>query len=99
MSVDEAIDTLAALEPLERAHALERLAQKNAFLARKARAMALAQTSEWFPGGIAAGLVAQANAYDLMLATLKEIRFRYSPLGRPGALIDETIRQVEGRKA
>ena len=38
----------------------------------------------------------EANA--AMLATLKEIQVNYSPFGRPGALIDETIRQAEGRK-
>ena len=31
-------------------------------------------------------------------ATLKEIQTRYSPFGAPGALIDETIRQAEGRR-
>ena len=37
-------------------------------------------------------------AAPAMLATLKEIQTRYSPFGAPGALIDETIRQAEGRR-
>jgi hypothetical protein len=94
MTVDEAIDTLAALEPLERAKALERLAQRNAFSARHARA--LAEADRALERRCQDG--SRVDIYDRMLACLKEIQVHYSPFGRPGALIDETIRDVEGRR-
>ena len=114
MHVEDAISVIAGLPPLERAHALEKIALHTPFRVLDERPGkpfvicderdndiaevysaddSTVDTSRGQAGAIAKLFAAAPQ----MLATLKEIQTRYSPFGAPGALIDETIRQAEGR--